>query len=415
MRRLLLVHYYHDVEFFVPLLQHLRALLYRVETFGLFAARDAGPGYFRELMDRVREHDVVWFWTNFLTRDQLKCLRLCFPGKLFVRYTWYPVEPYNHMEREYFDLYFSSSRGHGTYLPPGVDTRHFRPRAAPKEWDVACYAHTISPPRERALEALRHAGLRVALFGGPAVGEMYPDLYQGEVPYDSLPDSIAAARIVLVLNHSPGDCITDTFFKALACGALVLTNVNKAPFYGRCVIADEGALVEQVRALLQEDHAVTQHRARVLARQFDWAQFAERVHVKIAERLFDCEFYLQTFEHSFPPDTRPDAVFEYWRCYGLPQLEVPFRFEIPPDDLPRIAHLRAESRRRSTHAFLAGKSDHYLCWHLRAASEPAPPSEDAEVPAHVLAGLEAVFRGAPLSSLRLDPAINAHVRAFFAQ
>lgn len=408
MRRVLLIHYFHDVEFFVPLLQELRALLYSVETFGLFGAREASPSYFRELMDRVRENDVVFFWTNVLTRDQMKCLRLCFPRKLFMRYTWYAIEPYNHMEREYFDLYFSSTQGFGQYLPPAVDARHFRPRVGVQnELDVAVYAHSIFIQRERALEALRHSGLRVGLFGSAAVGEMYPDLYRGEVSYEQMPESIASAHIVLVLNHTPYNCITDTFFKALSCGALVLTNVNKALFYGRCVVADESRLVEQVRELLLEDNAAVQQRARAVSRQFDWSRFVERIHVKIAEKLFDCNFYVQTFEHSFPPDTLPNAVFEYWRFYGLPQREVPFVFEVPQDDRPRIAHLRRDT-------LFANKSDEYLCWYLRAgAQEPEPPSESSEIPTHIHQSLQDVFRGAPLTALRTDPHINQHVQSFF--
>lgn len=408
MRKVLLVHYFYDVDFFIPLIQELRALLYSVETFGLFGAKEASTGYFRELMDKVRSNDIVFFWTNILTRDQMKCLRLCFPRKLFVRYTWYAIEPYNHMEREYFDLYFSSTHGFGMYLPPAVDTRHFRPRVGvQKELDVAVYAHNIFIERERALETLRHTELRIGLFGNAAVGEMYPELYRGEVSYEAMPESIASAHIVLVLNCSPYNCITDTFFKALSCGALVLTNVNKAPFYGRCMVVDESRIVEQVRELLQEDNSIMQQRARTIAKQFDWNRFVERIHVKIAEKLFDCDFYVKTFEHSFPRDTLPDAVFEYWRFYGLPQLEVPFAFDVPEDDRPRIAHLRRDS-------LFSNKSDPYLCWYLRAGTHDAStPTESTEIPQHIHQSLEAIFHGTPLTTLRTDPHINYHVQSFF--
>lgn len=404
MRSLLIVYYFYEIEHFVPLIQQWKSLLYKVSGIGLLGSS------FKELMDAVRSNDIVLFWVNNLPPNQLKCLRLCFPRKLFIRYNWYEPEPGNWAELEYFDLYFSSSAKLGLYLAPGVDCKKFAPRKEEKRYDVAVYANSIFESRERVLERLRYMGLRVGLFGGPAVGEMYPDIYAGEISYDDMPDSIAQAKLHLVINKFPNDCISDTLFKVMACGGVVVTNLNKAMLYGKCEILDEGRMEEQLRDLLANYDDIAprmSHKARLFAKQFDWKRFVQRIHVKIAEKLFDCVFYIRTYEHTFVEDrnsdTLPGAVFEYWRHYGLPLLEVPFSFRLP---------LSFDASSYRGDPFLANKSDHYIYWHL-AQSSASQEEEEVVVPGDVEAALERVFCGDCPSILPSNPNLNAYVKAFF--
>lgn len=403
MRSLLVIHYYYEIEHFVPFVQQWKALLYNVRSVGICNTS------FKDLMDMVRESDIVLFWVNTLPLNQLKCLRLCFPRKLFIRYTWYEPEPANWAESEYFDLYFSSSCNLGMYLPPGVDCKKFQPVPEEKKYDVVVYAHSIFGCRERVLEKLRYMGLKVGLFGGAAVGEMYPDIYAGEVFYDEMPESVAQSKIHLVLNKNPNDCITDTLFKVMACGGVVLTNLNKAMLYGKCAILDEARLEEQLRELLDNYDSIAplmSHKARLFAKQYDWKRFVERIHIKIAEKLFDCSFYIKTYEHSFDasPATNSFAVFEYWKYYGLPLLEVPFAFSIPSTFA--ISNYRGDP-------FLANKSDHYIYWYAMQSSVIGDEDSEIVVPSNVAEALEAVFAGACPSTLPNDVNMNAYVKAFF--
>lgn len=402
MREVLILHYFYDVEHFVPLMEHLKSYLYSVRSFGMLLEQQQ-PHFFQRLMDAVRESDIVLFWFNNLNAAQMKCLRVCFPEKLFVRYNWYDVEE----DAGWYDLYVTASAKQCgakvregcevVYCPAGVDTKHFRPLRREEEFDVAIFAHRIFAERERVIERVRHMGLRVALYGCAAAGEMYPELYQGEVSYDAMPEAMAKARLQLVVNAHSDDCFTDTFFKALSCGAAVVTNINKAPFYGKCIVLrDDNTLEEQLRDALAGDHAVMRARARLLAKQFDWSEFVRRLHVRIAKRLFDPVFYASTYDLSLPHA----SLFDYWLHYGLPNREVPFSFRITA---PYTTTTNA----------LCGRSDHFLAWYAALEQAPTIASSD-EIPSHIEQQLQDVFRGGDLSALPPDAHLSDYVVQFMA-
>lgn len=396
MREVLLIHYFYEVEHFVPLLMHLRSYLYSVKTFGLLLEQQEA-GYFQRLMDAVRESDIVLFWFNNLNNDQMKCLRVCFPHKLFVRYNWFEDEE----ETKWYDLYLTANakRCDGeniVYCPAGVDTNHFRPMRREEEFDVAIFAHAIFSEREKLLEKIRHMGLRVALYGCAAAGAMYPELYQGEISYDAMPEAMAKAKLQLVINKRSDDCFTDTFFKALSCGAAIITNINKAPFYGKCIVLrDDNTFEEQLREALSIDHTVMRTRARLLAKQYNWGEFVKRLHIRIAKRLFDPAFYATTYDVRLPHS----ALFDYWLHYGLPNREVPFSFKITPHT--------------TTNRTLCGRSDHFLAWYAALEQTPSITSSD-EIPPHIEKQLDDVFHGGDITALSPDAHLSDYVVRYMA-